>query len=240
MKVFPAIDLCDGKVVRLFKGDYGKVTVYNEDAVSVAKSFYDQGARYLHIVDLDGAKKGETSNFKLIEQIVAATGMYCEVGGGIRSMQSIETYLNHGAQRVILGTAAINNPQLLCEAVNKYGAKIAVGVDTKDGFVAVNGWTETTNIKGIDFCKDLKRLGVKHAIYTDISKDGTLKGTNLCLYKELAEIEGLTVTASGGVTFISEILQLNEYGTDSVILGKAIYEGVLNLADVIKSLGGVQ
>lgn len=240
MKVFPAIDLCDGKVVRLYKGDYGKVTVYNEDAVSVAEDFYKQGARYLHIVDLDGAKRGEPANFKLIERIVAATGMYCEVGGGIRSMQSIETYLRHGAKRVILGTAAINDPELLKEAVAVYGDKIAVGVDTNNGKVAVKGWTETTDISGIDFCKDLQKQGIKHVIYTDISKDGTLKGTNLALYKALAGIKGLTVTASGGVTFVSEVLTLDSYGIDSVILGKAIYEGVLNLSKVINSLGGTQ
>lgn len=240
MKVFPAIDLSNSKVVRLYKGDYDKLTVYDEDAVSVAKSFYNQGARYLHIVDLDGAKDGATSNFKLIEQIVSATGMYCEVGGGIRTMESIDTYINHGAARVILGTAAINNPKLLSDAVSKYGEKIAVGVDTKNGKVAVKGWTETTDINGIEFCKELKNKGVKHVIYTDISKDGTLQGTNLELYKELAEIEGLTVTASGGVTFVSEVLQLDKYGIDSVILGKSIYEGVLNLAEVIQVLGGAQ
>lgn len=240
MKVFPAIDLCDGKVVRLYKGDYGKVTVYNEDAVSVAEGFYKQGARYLHIVDLDGAKRGEPANFKLIERIVASTGMYCEVGGGIRSMRSIETYLSHGAKRVILGTAAINDPELLKEAVDVFGDKIAVGVDTKDGKVAVKGWTETTDVSGIDFCKGLQKKGVKHVIYTDISKDGALKGTNLELYKALADIEGLTVTASGGVTFVSEVLTLDSYGIDSVILGKAIYEGVLNLSEVINNLGGTQ
>ncbi len=240
MKVFPAIDLKDGKVVRLFKGDYDKVTVYNEDAVAVAKSFYNSGARYLHIVDLDGAKDGNAANFELIERIVKATGMYCEVGGGIRTMETIDSYISHGAARVILGTAAVNNPKLLADAIEKYGDKIAVGVDTKNGMVAVKGWTETTDVKGVDFCVELKNKGVKHVIYTDISKDGTLQGTNIELYKLLAQIDGLSVTASGGVTFVDEIIKLNNYGIDSVILGKAIYEGVLDLHNVIDALGGVQ
>lgn len=240
MKVFPAIDLSGGRVVRLYKGDYEKLTVYGDDAVGTAKRFYADGARYLHIVDLDGAKSGRPLNSALIEEIAASTGMFCEVGGGIRTMESIDAYLNHGAGRVILGTAAVNDPALLKEAVNRYGEKIAVGVDAKNGKAAVNGWTETTGVSGPEYLRSLRNIGVKHVIYTDISKDGTLTGTNLRLYKELAEIEGLNITASGGVTYIDEILKLREYGIDSVILGKAIYEGVLNLPEVITALGGVQ
>lgn len=240
MKVFPAIDLSGGRVVRLYKGDYEKLTVYGHDSVGTAKRFYADGARYLHIVDLDGAKSGRPLNSALIEEIAASTGMFCEVGGGIRTMESIDAYLNHGAGRVILGTAAVNDPALLKEAVNRYGEKIAVGVDAKNGKAAVNGWTETTGVSGSEYLRHLRDIGVKHVIYTDISKDGTLTGTNLKLYKRLAEIEGLKITASGGVTYIDEILKLREYGIDSVILGKAIYEGVLNLPEVISALGGVQ
>lgn len=240
MKIFPAIDLCGGKVVRLFKGDYGQVTEYGLEATEVAKSFYECGARYLHIVDLDGAKDGSTRNFEIIEAIAKATGMYCEVGGGIRTMDSIDAYLNSGAGRIILGTAAINNPALLEKALIKYGDRIAVGVDTKDGKVAVKGWTEITQTDGVDFCAELYSKGVKSIIYTDISKDGTLSGTNIEAYRKLAEINGLLVTASGGISSIEEIKILSEIGTDSAILGKALYEGVLDLREIIESVGGVQ
>lgn len=240
MKIFPAIDLCGGKVVRLFKGDYGSVTEYNKDAVEVAKDFYNLGARYLHIVDLDGAKDGNTRNFKLIERITNATGMFCEVGGGIRTMDSIESYLSVGAGRVILGTSAINDPVLLENAIAKFGEKIAVGVDTKNSMVAVKGWTEITETNGIDFCADLYRKGVKNVIYTDIAKDGTLGGTNIDAYRSLAEIKGLNITASGGISSIKEIVTLKNIGTSAAILGKALYEGVLDLAEVIESVGGGQ
>lgn len=238
MKIFPAIDLSEGKVVRLYKGDYDKQTVYCEDAVSVAEGFYKQGARYLHIVDLDGAKSGRTENGRLIEKIVSATGMFCEVGGGIRTEESIGMYLSHGAARVILGTAAVKDPAFLKASVEKHGEKVAVGVDTKNGRVAVKGWTETTDISGVDYCVKLRDMGVKHVIYTDISRDGTLKGANLALYKELAGIEGLTVTASGGVTYLDELLALDGYGIDSAILGKALYEGVLDLSEALRALEG--
>lgn len=237
MNIFPAIDLCGGKVVRLFKGDYGQVTEYGLDAVTVAKNFYNCGARFLHIVDLDGAKDGSTRNFKLIGDIAGSTGMFCEVGGGIRTMESIDAYLNSGAGRVILGTAAINNPELLEEALAKYGERIAVGVDTKDGKVAVKGWTEITETDGIGFCAELYSKGVKNIIYTDISKDGTLSGTNLDAYGHLAEIKGLNVTASGGISSLDELVILNKLGTSAAILGKALYEGVLDLRAVIERVG---
>lgn len=238
MKIFPAIDLCGGKVVRLLKGDYGQVTEYGLDAVTVAKNFSECGARYLHVVDLDGAKDGSTRNFKLIEDIANATGMFCEVGGGIRTMESIDAYLNSGAGRVILGTAAINDPKLLEDAVKKHGEKIAVGVDTKDGKVAVKGWTEITQTDGIVFCAELYTKGVKNIIYTDISKDGTLAGTNIVAYRCLAKIQGLNVTASGGISSLEELVILNQIGTSAAILGKALYEGVLDLRAVIESVGG--
>lgn len=239
MKIYPAIDLIDGQAVRLTKGDYGKVKVYDSDVVSVASRFASDGAKYLHIVDLNGAKDGGTRNFSVIEKIVAATGMLCEVGGGIRSVNSIKAYLESGADRVILGTAAINNPTLLEEAVGVFGEKICVGVDTKDGAVAINGWTEVTQTNGVDFCKHLYNIGVKNVIYTDISKDGMLAGTNMDIYLKLAEIAGLNITASGGISSLDEVIALKKMGTDAAILGKALYEGVLNLKTVIDTVGAV-
>ncbi|MBE6727715.1 MAG: 1-(5-phosphoribosyl)-5-[(5-phosphoribosylamino)methylideneamino]imidazole-4-carboxamide isomerase [Ruminococcaceae bacterium] len=238
MKIFPAIDLRDGKAVRLTRGDYDCMTVYSDDPVSVAKSFYEAGARYLHIVDLDGAKDGTTANFDTIKRIVAATGMYCEVGGGIRDEERIKGYLNMGAGRVILGTAAVNDPEFLKLAVEKYGDKIAVGVDADNGYVAVNGWKEITKVKGIDFCRKLKTIGVKSVIYTDIAKDGGLSGTNLELYKTLVGQDVPAITASGGITDLQEIVTLDKMGIDSAILGKALYAGKLNLKSVIDQIGG--
>ncbi len=237
MRIFPAIDIIDGKAVRLHKGDYSTAKIYSDDVLSVAKGFAEDGAEYLHIVDLDGAKGGKTRNFSVIEKITTATGMFCEVGGGIRTMDSIESYLSSGAGRVILGTAAINDPALLQKAVDTYKERICVGVDTKDGAVAVNGWLELTNTNGVDFCKRLKSIGVKSVIYTDISKDGTLGGTNLDIYRELSGIDGLDITASGGISSIKELIALQDIGTHSAILGKAIYEGVLHLKSVFKALG---
>ena len=237
MKIYPAIDLIDGQAVRLVKGDYGKAKVYDADVVSVAKGFASDGAKYLHIVDLNGAKDGGTRNFSVIEKLVAATGMKCEVGGGIRSVDSIKAYLESGADRVILGTAAVNNPELLKVAVTEFGEKICVGVDTKDGAVAINGWTEVTDTDGVDFCKHLQSIGVKNVIFTDISKDGMLSGTNMEIYKTLAAIKGLNITASGGISSLGEIIALKEMGTDAAILGKALYEGVLNLKTVIETVG---
>lgn len=237
MKIFPAIDLLGGRAVRLTKGDYDKSTVYSNDPAEVARGFYEDGARYLHIVDLDGAKEGKTTNFDTVAQIVSATGMYCEIGGGIRDMARIEKYLELGVSRVILGTAAVNNPEFRREAVKKYGDKIAVGVDAKDGLVAVGGWLETTSLKGVDFCKILADEGVSSVIYTDISRDGMLSGTNLELYRELNEIKGIEFTASGGITGIDELYTLKDMGTAAAILGKALYAGKLDLKTVIGELG---
>lgn len=237
MKIFPAIDIIGGEAVRLYKGDYGKVKVYDSDVCAVAKRFYDSGARFLHVVDLDGAKSGGARNFSVVEKIASATGMFCEIGGGVRSMDTIHAYLESGAGRVILGTAAINNPDLLKKAVDKYGDKVCVGVDTKNGSVAVNGWLEVTSVNGIEFCKALKDIGVKSIIYTDIAKDGALQGTNMELYEELSTIDGIEITASGGISSLDEIIRLKEIGIPSAILGKAIYEGVLELKSVIDAVG---
>ncbi len=240
MKIYPAIDLRNAQAVRLTQGDYNRMTVYSDAPVSVAKSFYEAGARYLHIVDLDGAKDGTMSNFATIKDIVAATGMFCEVGGGIRNLERIEEYLKVGAGRVILGTAAVNDTAFLKEAVKTYGDKIAVGVDAKDGYVAVNGWLNVTKVKGIDFCYELRDLGVNTVIYTDIAKDGGMSGTNIPLYKELSKIEGLNITASGGISSIEEITELNEMNIANAILGKALYTGALDLKQAIESVGGCQ
>ncbi len=237
MKIFPAIDLLGGKAVRLTKGDYDKSTVYSDDPAKVAQGFYDDGARYLHIVDLDGAKSGQTDNFDTVSRIINATGMYCEIGGGIRDLERIEKYLSAGVDRVILGTAAIKDPDFRREAVRRYGDKIAVGVDAKDGFVAVAGWLETTEVKGVDFCKTLASEGVSSVIYTDISRDGMLSGTNLELYRELNKIDGIEFTASGGITGIEELYTLKEMGTAAAILGKALYAGKLDLKKVIEKVG---
>lgn len=237
MKIFPAIDLLGGKAVRLTKGDYDKSTVYSDDPVSVAEGFFADGARYLHIVDLDGAKEGKTTNFDTVSRIINATGMYCEIGGGIRDMERIERYLSVGVDRVILGTAAVNDPDFRRAAVKEYGDKIAIGVDAKDGFVAVSGWLDKTNIAGVDFCRQLRDEGVSAIIYTDISKDGMLSGTNIELYKELSSIQGVEFTASGGITGMEELRILKEMNISAAILGKALYAGRLELKKVIEELG---
>lgn len=238
MKLFPAIDLRGGRAVRLTQGDYDRMTVYNDDPVAVAKSFAAAGAEYLHLVDLDGAKDGTTANFETIRAIIAATGMYCEVGGGIRDEARIRAYLELGAKRVILGTAAVKNLPFLQQMVDKYGEAIAVGVDAKDGFVATDGWKVVTDVESFSFCEKLRDMGVRTVIYTDIAKDGGLAGTNLPAYEKLAQVKGLNITASGGITTIGELQALKEMGIDAAILGKAIYAGVLSLPDALASMKG--
>lgn len=233
MRIFPAIDLRDGQAVRLFQGDYDKMTVYSQSPKDVAKQFKEKGASHLHIVDLDGAKDGKLSNFQVIQDIISEVDLFVQVGGGIRDELRIKQYLDLGVDRVILGTIAIKEPDFLKEMVKIYGEKIAVGVDVKDGYVAINGWKEITDMQGMDFCRYLKEIGVKTVIYTDISKDGGLAGTNLEAYKQLAEIRGLDVIASGGISFEEEIKVLKET-TYGAILGKAIYDGLLDLEKVIE------
>lgn len=233
MKIFPAIDLRDGKAVRLFQGDYDQMTVYNENPVEIAKSFKAKGADCLHLVDLDGAKDGKLVNFDTIKAIVEQVDMYVEVGGGIRDEERIKQYLDLGVGRVILGTIAIKDPAFLEEMVSKYGEKIAVGVDARDGFVAINGWKEITDKESFEFCTYLRDIGVKTVIYTDISRDGSLQGTNIEAYKKLRQIEGLEITASGGISFEEEITILKDI-TDAAILGKAIYSGILDLERAVQ------
>jgi phosphoribosylformimino-5-aminoimidazole carboxamide ribotide isomerase len=237
MQIFPAIDLSGGQVVRLYQGDYDKMTVYGADPCAVAREFMAAGAGYLHVVDLDGAKDGTLANFDSIAALAKQGGLYIEVGGGIRTEERIQKYLDLGVSRCILGTIAVKDFDFTARMAKKYGDKIAVGVDARDGYVAVSGWLETSREKGVDFCRRLRDAGVQTVIYTDISRDGAEQGTNLELYRELADIEGLNITASGGVSSIEELKELRTIGTHAAILGKALYTGRLDLADVIKEVG---
>jgi len=234
MIIFPAIDLKDGKAVRLFQGDYDKMTVYSENPVETAKGFKESGASHLHIVDLDGAKDGQLANFETIKKITGAAGMFVQTGGGIRDEERILKYLNSGVSRVILGTAAVRDFDFLRRMVDKYKEKIAVSVDVRDGYIATSGWTETTGVKGMNFCEKLAKAGVKTVIYTDISKDGGLSGTNLDAYEGLSKIKGLDIIASGGISYESEITELRNKNIYGAILGKALYSGSLDLKRVIE------
>lgn len=234
MELFPAIDLIGGCAVRLVKGDYAQKTVYSETPVEVARSFAAAGARYLHVVDLEGAKNGGTPNLETIKNIVKTGGLLVEVGGGIRSEEVIKKYLDVGVFRVILGTAAVQNPAFLEEMVQKYGEKIAVGVDIKDGMVAIKGWTEVSCESCFDFCEKLQKIGVKTIICTDISKDGLLSGTNLELYKVLSEKFSVDIVASGGVTTLEDVKKLSDMGLYGAILGKALYTGNIDLKAAVQ------
>lgn len=238
MQIFPATDILGGKVVRLTKGDYSKVKIYADSPAEMALEFMKDGATNLHMVDLDGAKDGAPVNFGAIEQAAKIKGLFIEVGGGIRDMQRIEDYLALGVKRVILGTAAIRNYPFVEEAVKKYGKAVAVGVDAKNGMVAVNGWQETTGVDSVEFCKKLQSSGVSTVIYTDISKDGMLSGTNLEIYSRLSEIKGLDIIASGGITYADEIRKLSEMKISGAIVGKAVYEGKLSLKEALEAAGG--
>ena len=237
MKIFPAIDLKDGSAVRLFQGDYDKMTVYGGDPAEIARSFRADGAENLHIVDLDGAKDGSPANFGIIEKTVADSQMFVQVGGGIRDEERIEQYLELGVGRVILGTIAVEDFDFTSRMVKKYGSQIAVSVDVKDEHVAISGWKEMTVVNGMDFCVKLRDAGVETVIYTDISKDGTLKGTNLEVYEKLSEIDGLNIIASGGISFEDEISHLRQKGIYGAILGKALYNGILDLRRAIELAG---
>ncbi len=229
MKLFPAIDLFEGKAVRLLRGDYNAVTVYADDPLTIAKDFENCGAECLHLVDLEGAKSGETPNINVVRRIVENTSLFTEVGGGIRSMDVIKTYLDAGVDRVILGTAAVNDPNFLREAIDNYGDKIAVGVDIKDGFVAIHGWTEKSSVDALEFCEKMQEIGVKTIICTDISKDGAMQGTNHELYKLLSDKFTMNITASGGVSSIDDVRRLADTGLYGAIIGKAYYTGAIDL-----------
>lgn len=234
MNIFPAIDLIDGCAVRLVKGDYNQKTVYSTHPEQVACDFRAAGAEFIHLVDLDGAKSGNAPNFETVKSIVSASGLHAEIGGGIRSMAVIERYLSAGVSRVILGTAAVKDPEFLRSAVSHFGEQIAVGVDIRDGFVAVNGWTELSRKTCMEFCDELEQLGVKTVICTDISKDGMLGGTNTALYRTLSEKFSMDFIASGGVSTLQDIQALRDMGLYGAIIGKAYYTGAIDLKDAIE------
>jgi phosphoribosylformimino-5-aminoimidazole carboxamide ribotide isomerase len=234
MNIIPAIDLIGGKAVRLVKGDYDKVTVYNDDPVSVAKEFELAGAKYLHLVDLDGAKDGTCANFDTIKRITESTSLSVEVGGGIRTLERVKSYIDIGVDRVIIGTAAVTDPEFLSAAVKAYGEKIVVGVDIKDGYVAIKGWLELSQLACFDFCERLESLGVKTIICTDISKDGMMSGTNRELYRDLSARFKVNIIASGGVSSYDDISALAEMNIFGAIVGKALYTGDVDLSTAIK------
>lgn len=233
MLIFPAIDLRDGQVVRLIQGDYGRMTVYGSDPVSVAQAYRDDGAEYLHVVDLDAALDGGQKNFAVIERLARESGLKIEVGGGARSEESARRYLDAGISRVILGSAAVEKPELMEKLAKAYPGQIAAGVDAKDGFVAIHGWKTVTDIRADAFIESLPARGVNTVIYTDISRDGKLQGPNLDAYQRLNGIPGLQVVASGGVSALADIRALAAMKLYAAIIGKALYEKKLSLKDAL-------
>ena len=235
MILFPAIDLYDGKAVRLFKGDYAQMTVYSNNPIEIARDFESKGATWVHLVDLEGAKDGTTPNLEIVKQIANETTLSTEIGGGIRNMETVRTYLENGVDRVILGTAAVNDEACLKEALAAYGSRIAVGVDVKDGFVAIKGWTENSQYNCFDFCRKMVELGVKYLICTDISKDGAMQGTNRELYRDLSKEFAVNITASGGVSTLDDIRALRKLDLYGAIVGKAYYNGAISLTDALEA-----
>ncbi|MCQ2405934.1 MAG: 1-(5-phosphoribosyl)-5-[(5-phosphoribosylamino)methylideneamino]imidazole-4-carboxamide isomerase [Oscillospiraceae bacterium] len=235
MIIFPAIDIIGGEAVRLYKGDYNKKTVYNSNPAEVAKDFAALGASAIHIVDLDGAKSGDTPNLEIVSEIKKTSGLYCEIGGGIRNMKTAENYISKGIDRVIIGTAAVTDEAFLKEALAEFGDKIAVGADIKDGYVAVKGWLEKSALTCEAFCDKMEALGVRTLIITDISKDGAMQGTNLSLYKALSEKYSFNITASGGVSSLEDVAALRKMELYGAIIGKAYYTGAINLKDALEA-----
>lgn len=235
MKIFPAIDLYDGKAVRLYKGDYNNMTVYSDNPIEIARDFEKKGAKYIHIVDLEGAKDGTTPNINIVKQIANETSLFTEIGGGIRTEETVKAYLENGIDRVILGTAAVDDEEFLRRTVREYGERVAVGVDIKDGYVAIKGWLETSNYSCFDFCDKMQKIGVKTLICTDISKDGAMVGTNRELYKELSEKFYIDITASGGVSSLDDIKALRKMNIYGAIIGKAYYIGAIDLEDALEA-----
>ena len=234
MYVFPAIDLYEGKAVRLYKGDYTQMTVYSEHPEEIGLDFAALGATHAHLVDLEGAKSGATPNLDTVLRIKETAGLFCEIGGGIRNMETVRKYLSAGLDRVILGTAAVEDPTFLRKALDEYGDQIAVGVDVRDGFVAVKGWTEKSAMAFMDFCRDMERIGVKTLICTDISRDGAMRGTNREMYRMLSESLGLQITASGGVSTLEDVKSLRDMNLYGAIIGKAYYTGDIDLKKAIE------
>lgn len=238
MLIFPAIDLYGGSAVRLYKGDYNQMTVYSTDPLAVAKDFEAKGAMYIHMVDLEGAKDGTTPNLSVVRSIAENTSLRVEIGGGIRSMETVDKYISAGVYRVILGTAAITDRPFLEAALEKYGEKIAVGADVKDGFVAIKGWLETSSVSCEDFFADMEALGVRTVICTDISKDGAMRGTNRELYRSLSERFSVDIVASGGVSSLDDIEALRDMKLYGAIVGKAYYVGAIDLSSAIARAAG--
>lgn len=234
MLIFPAIDLYEKKAVRLFKGDYENMTIYSENPIEIAQDFVNSGATHIHVVDLEGAKDGTTPNISVVRQIAAETDLFIEIGGGIRDMDTVDAYLSSGVSRVILGTAAVNEREFLTAAVKKYGDKIAVGADVKDGYIAIKGWLESSALTLDDFLQEMEKIGVKYVICTDISKDGAMRGTNLELYSRLSQKYSMNITASGGVSTLDDVKKLNEMNLYGAIIGKAYYIGAIDLKDALE------
>ena len=234
MYLYPAIVLVGGKAVRLYKGDYAQMTVYSDDPLSVALDFQAAGATRMHLVDLEAAKSGIPENVETIRAIAENTDLFLEVGGGIRTMETLERYLSLGVDRAILGTAAVTDPGFLEAAVKKYGEKVAVGVDLKDGFVAIKGWTETSELTAEAFFARMEAIGVKTVICTDISRDGAMKGTNRELYRQLSEQFSIDLIASGGVSSLEDVAALKDLGLHGAIIGKAYYTGAINLKEALE------
>ena len=234
MRIFPAIDLYGGKAVRLYKGDYAQMTVYNDNPVEVAKDFVRLGAKYIHVVDLEGAKIGTPAHLEVVKQIAESTDLFIEIGGGIRNMDTVDQYLSVGASRVILGTAAVTDEEFLRTALAKHGEIIAVGADIADGKIAIRGWVEKSEYTVDEFFSKMQALGVRTIICTDISKDGAMKGANVALYKELGEKYSIDLVASGGVSTIQDVVALAQNGTYGAIIGKAYYIGAIDLQEAIE------
>ena len=234
MLIFPAIDLYAGKAVRLYKGDYAQMTVYSEDPPALAADFAARGARCLHLVDLEGARDGGTPNLETVRRIVSGSSLFTELGGGVRSMAVLERYLNAGVDRVILGTAAVSDPAFLREALRSFGDGVAVGVDIRDGFVAIKGWTEKSALEPFAFCGELQALGVRTLICTDVSRDGAMQGANRELYRALAERFSMDIIASGGVSSLEDVRALRALGLYGAIIGKAYYTGAIDLQEAIE------
>lgn len=235
MIIYPAIDLYEAKAVRLYKGDYARMTVYSDVPCEIAEDFRAQGAERLHIVDLEGARSGSTPNLDTVLSIKAGTGLFCEVGGGIRSMEVTDRYLSAGIDRVILGTAAVVCPGFVEQAAEKYGDRIAVGVDIKDGCVAIKGWTEKSGLDAFDFCRRMQTIGVSTVICTDISRDGAMRGTNRELYRKLSEELSMNIIASGGVSDIDDVKALRALNIHGAIIGKAYYTGAISIKDALEA-----
>ena len=236
MLIFPAIDLYGGKAVRLYKGDYKQMTVYSDDPLSVARDFEAKGAECVHLVDLEGAKDGNTPNIDVVEKIARESSLFTEIGGGIRSMETVERYFSVGVDRVILGTAAVTDEAFLREAVEKHGEKIAVGADIKDGKIAIKGWIEKSEYDAFDFCSKMQKIGVKTIICTDISKDGAMQGANHALYREMSEKLDMQIVASGGVSSMDDVRKLAKLDIYGAIIGKAYYTGAIDLAIAINEV----